>query len=500
MPKNSQVKQRLKRLTEHLEKENPLLVDVVNNFKELDQLSRHLGFLGRDESYALRVPWWPLISVLGVYSSGKSTFINEFLDYRLQATGSQAVDNKFTVICYTMEDRVRALPGLALDADPRFPLYKITKAIEDASPGEGGRVDAYLQLKTCPSQKLKGNILIDSPGFDADSQRTATLRITKHIIDLSDLVLIFFDARHPESGSMHDTLENLVKGTIHRNDSSKFLYILNLIDVTAREDNPEDVFASWQRALSQHGMTAGKCYTIYSREVVPSIEDERIRARFEGKRDANVAEIKDRIEQVKVERSYRIVGMLEQQARILENAMIPTVREFMKSWRRKVVWLEAGILLAVLVLFLSVTIWRGYWDGLHLNIPYMNPILAKRWASWGLLAFLVLGVGAIHFWARKWGAARVSRRLLEGIQDRDAVRHYARAFRKNSRWWRGIFRMEPAGWSGRKAARLKKVVDDTNGYIQKLNDVYTSPSGGEGLVDDVSIKRGPTETSVFSEA
>ena len=64
MLKKSQVKQRLKRLTEHLEKENPLLVDVVNNFKELDQLSRRLGLLGGDESYALRVPWWPLISVL----------------------------------------------------------------------------------------------------------------------------------------------------------------------------------------------------------------------------------------------------------------------------------------------------------------------------------------------------------------------------------------------------------------------------------------------------
>lgn len=29
------------------------------------------------------------------------------------------------------------------------------------------------------------------PGFDADSQRTSTLRLTQHIIDLSDLVLVF---------------------------------------------------------------------------------------------------------------------------------------------------------------------------------------------------------------------------------------------------------------------------------------------------------------------
>jgi len=477
MSGKSQVRKRLKRLTEHLKKENPLLVDVVNNFQELDQISRQMGFLGGDESFALRVPWWPLISVLGVYSSGKSTFINEFLDYKLQATGSQAVDNKFTVICYTMEDRVRVLPGLALDADPRFPLYKIAEAIEEASPGEGGRVDAYLQLKTCPSEKLKGNIVIDSPGFDADAQRTATLRITDHIIALSDLVLIFFDARHPESGSMHDTLETLVKGTIHRNDSNKFLYILNLIDVTAREDNPEDVFASWQRALSQYGMTAGKCYTVYSREVVPSITDQTILTRFESKRDRNVAEIQDRIEEVKVERSYRIVGMLEQHARMLEHQVVPKVRQFLEMWRRRVVWMDGGIFIGAVILFLVLTLWRGYWDGLTLRLPFGNTIHAHPWISWALIAAVVVGAGAIHFWIRKGAAARISQRLIETISEREGVQQYARAFRKNSRWWRTVFRKAPTGWNKRKAARLKKVVDDANGYIQRLNDVYTSPSG-----------------------
>jgi hypothetical protein len=499
MPKKSQVKERLKLLTEHLQKENPLLVDVVNSFQELDRLSRRVGFLGKDESYALRVPWWPLISVLGVYSSGKSTFINEYLGYRLQATGSQAVDNKFTVICYTMEDRVRVLPGLALDADPRFPLYKITTAIEEASPGEGARIDTYLQLKTCPSEVLKGNIFIDSPGFDADSQRTATLRITDHIIDLSDLALIFFDARHPESGSMQDTLETLVKGTIRRNDSNKFLYILNLIDVTSREDNPEDVFASWQRALSQYGMTAGRCYTVYSREAAPAIADETTRVRFEAKRDANMGEIRDRIEHIKVERSYRIVGMLEQQARILENSVVPKVRQFLETWRRRVLWVDGGFLFAAVGLFLFVTIWRGYWSGLTLSIPHMDTVLANPWLKWGLGLVILLGAGAVHFWVRKWTASSVCRRLLDSIPERESVRHYDRAFRKNSRWWRSVFRMEPTGWSRRKAASLKKVADDANGYIQKLNDVYTRPSGQEAPYHTALVEKSGTEELAVPE-
>jgi hypothetical protein len=69
------------------------------------------------------------------------------------------------------------------------------RAIEETAPGEGRRIDAYLQLKTCPSEAVRAKILIDSPGFDADAQRTSTLRITNHIVDLSDLVLVFFDAR-----------------------------------------------------------------------------------------------------------------------------------------------------------------------------------------------------------------------------------------------------------------------------------------------------------------
>ena len=161
----SEMSSRLKDLEKHLKREHPVLSEVVQGFRVLDTVCRRMGYFHREESYATRTSWWPLISILGVYSSGKSSFINHFLNYRLQATGNQAVDEKFTVICYTNEKDVRVLPGLALDADPRFPVFKISQAIEEVASGEGERVDAYLQLKTCPSDRLRSKILIDSPGF-----------------------------------------------------------------------------------------------------------------------------------------------------------------------------------------------------------------------------------------------------------------------------------------------------------------------------------------------
>jgi len=91
---------------------------------------------------------------VGVYSSGKSSFINHFLGYRLQATGNQAVDDKFTVICFTDEKMCgccRALPW----TPTRASFFRVSRAIDEAAQGEGRRIDAYLQLKTCPSEKLR---------------------------------------------------------------------------------------------------------------------------------------------------------------------------------------------------------------------------------------------------------------------------------------------------------------------------------------------------------
>ena len=170
MAQPTQLQRRLASLEAHLAQENPILLRAVKSFRDLDGVARRLGFFNQEESYATRVPWWPLIAILGTYSAGKSTFLNAYLGYRLQLTGNQAVDDKFTVVCFSNEDGVRVLPGLALDADPRFPFYQIGRAIEETAPGEGRRIDAYLQLKTCPSEAVRAKILIDSPGFDADAR------------------------------------------------------------------------------------------------------------------------------------------------------------------------------------------------------------------------------------------------------------------------------------------------------------------------------------------
>jgi hypothetical protein len=493
-------------LEDHLRNENPLLAEVVKSYRRLDRITSRLGFFDPDDSHTSRIPWWPLISILGTYSSGKSAFINNYLQYHLQATGNQAVDDKFTVICYTNDNQVRSLPGLALDADPRFPLYKVGRAIDEVESGQSAHIDKYLQLKTCPSDTLRGRILIDSPGFDADEQRNLTLRITDHIIDLSDLVLVFFDARHPESGSMHDTLKHLVSSTVSRRDANKFLFILNQIDQTANEDNLDEVFAAWKRALAGGGLTTGCCYAVYNPELAVPIVNDQVRIRLEHRLQTDMRAIHQRIEQVGVERAYRIVGMLKKTVQEINEEIVPRVETFLERWRKAVLWTDAALFGGIIIAFFALTLWGGFWEGWKLKLPLWPQIAASP-----LLhnTFWVLLIGAavyLHFRIRQAAAERVGRRIIAEIDDANRLQNYQRAFARNTRWWRSVFLRKPAGWRTRSRKILAEVLEQADDFIRTLNDAFANPSGRSsadqcGSVSDAILpKSGGQSTEVHEGA
>ncbi len=461
------IRERLAKLESHLENENPLLLDAVIRFKKLDRVAYRMGLLKPRESYATRIPWWPLITVLGTFSAGKSSFINHFLGQKLQLTGNQAVDDKFSVICYSAQKESRVLPGIALDSDPRFPFYQMSDEIDKVSEGEGRRIDAYLQMKTSDSEKVSGKIIIDSPGFDADDQRNEILRLTNHIIDISDLVLVFFDARHPEPGAMHDTLDHLVGDTIRRNDSEKFLYILNQIDTAAGEDNPEAVVAAWQRALAQKGLTAGRFYAIYNEEVAVPINDEAVRKRFESKRDADLAEIYERIHQVEVERSYRIIGALDHIASDIENVIAPRLTDTMNRWMKAVLIADAAVFGTILVAIAIISNWISLWGLFSLDFTTQPVISTIKVAAIAVVAF------TIHFSIRKF----IAKRMANKLETETLAGNLKNAFLRNTRPIRSLFHPAPAGWTSRSRRILAGVISDASAFVQTMNDRFTNPSG-----------------------
>jgi len=488
------IRERLSKLETHLNNENPLLIDVVSRFKKLDTIAYKMGLLSTRESYATSIPWWPLVSVLGTFSAGKSSFINNFLGDQLQLTGNQAVDDKFTVVTYSNSKDHRVLPGIALNSDPRFPFYQMSDEIDKVADGEGRRIDAYLQMKTSHSDKLSGKIIIDSPGFDADEQRNAILRLTDHIVDLSDLVLVFFDARHPEPGAMHDTLDHLVGNTISRSDSEKFLYILNQIDTAAGEDNPEAVVASWQRALAAKGLTAGRFYSIYNEDVAVPIQDEAVRKRFENKCAKDKTAIFERIHQVEVERSYRIVGALQTIAGDIEHQVVPVVKAAMMKWLKMVLALDvSAIILFVVVLFVFGQ-WFDSWALFSYDFTNDNIISSIK------LGLTVLGFAVVHFSVRAFSAKIIASKIDTKIKiDKNIAGEYREgkllagniknAFLKNTQPLRSMFRPIPVGWSMRSKRVLAQVAADSCEFIQSMNDRYTKPSGTKAQLEEMDIKQ-----------
>ncbi len=473
------LQQRLAALDAHLRAENPNLLPVIPTFRKFDRLLAGLGVLGRHESLTTRIPWWPMIAVLGTFSAGKSTFLNGYLGAPLQNTGNQAVDDKFTVICHGPETRREALPGTALNADPRFPFYRIADEIEKVAAGEGKRIDNYLQLKTLSGERARGKIFIDSPGFDADDQRRSVLRLVDHIVELSDLVLVFFDGRHPEPGAMQDTLKHLVAKTVDRADARKVCYILNQIDTTAKEDNLEAVFGAWQRAIAQAGLVSGRFYAIYDGKSAVAIEDEAVRARYEARRDSDLAEIQERINEVEVARAYRIVGMIDSLVKELRGEVVPQLTAALKRWRKLVLIGDAVWTVLLLALFGGIASLVG-----SDTVPAFLSWLGEAGPAWaaglpvrGLVAALLVGglFGAGHLWLRAFAARRVAGTLPERFGDVDL--NLRAGFLRNTRFFRSIFRKRPAGWGAGAEKRIFGIREAVAEHVQRINDIYTDPAG-----------------------
>ena len=478
------LQQRLTALDTHLRAENPNLLPVIPTFRNFDRVLVRLGLLGPHESLTTRIPWWPMVAVLGTFSAGKSTFLNGYLGAPLQNTGNQAVDDKFTVICHGPETRREALPGTALNADPRFPFYRIADEIEKVAAGEGKRIDNYLQLKTLSGERARGKLFIDSPGFDADDQRRSVLRLVDHIVELSDLVLVFFDARHPEPGAMQDTLKHLVAKTVDRADARKVCYILNQVDTTAKEDNLEAVFGAWQRAIAQAGLVSGRFYAIYDDKSAVAIEDDAVRTRYRTRRDADLAEIHNRINEVEVARAYRIVGMIDSLVKELRGEVVPLLRAAMRRWRRLVLVgdvLWAGLLAGLFGGIASLT-------GPETVPAFLDWLVEARpaWAGGlpvrAVVAFALLGglFGAGHFWIRALVARRVSKILPERFGDVEL--NLRQAFLRNTRFFRSIFRKRPVGWNSRAKKRIFAIREALAEHVQRINDLYTDPAGKRSKV------------------
>ena len=280
------------------------------------------------------------------------------------------------------------------------------------------------------------------------------------------LVLVFFDARHPEPGAMRDTLEHLVKTNIGRHDSDKILYILNQIDTAAREDNPEDIIGSCQRGLAQEGLVGGSFYAIYNEDQANVIEDKTLASRYKRKKDIDLKEITDRMHKISTERAYRIAHSAQEIAEKIENEQIPALKNHIRSWRRKVVFSEIVIFGSMI----AFSVW------LYLTYSAMVKIV-QEWLMASIINGAIAGgvallfVFIVHYILRK----KIAKRDAKKIARHDPV--LANALLHNNRFWHGMFSTNSRGWGNRTAKKLASIKETSKRSIQKLTDQFADPSG-----------------------
>lgn len=273
---------------------------------------------------------------------------------------------------------------------------------------------------------------------------------------------------------MRDTLEHLVAGTVKRADFNKFLYILNQIDNAAREDNPEEVFAAWQRALAQKGLTAGRFFQLYDPASALPIENEHLRERFEAKRDHDMDEIRGRIRQLEVERSYRVTARLVQTAEAVRDLIVPRLLAARRAWKRRVLWLDALVIGGLVASVAALTaIGGGFRDVRGVDDWFRaNPIPGGL-----LVAAVLVATWFIHRLLRDIAARSVQRQIENDAALGTHAARTARAFRRNARSWWPFLAARPVGWTRGARRRLERVLSSAHAAVQDLNDRYADPSG-----------------------
>jgi len=485
---SKEIRSRLRNLENHLYNESPLLVDAVKGFKELDRVAYRLGLLDKTQSYATQIPWWPLISVLGTNSIGKADFLKTYLnssfnEFSSQKDGEQDIEEKFTVLCYANGDESRLLPGIALDADPRFPFYQMSDELEKLAPGHAQTVNGCLQLKTCPSKQLQGYIYIDAPGFDTEPQCASTLRITDHIIDFSDLVLVFVDVKQLETDNVHDRLKYLLSNSVTDKYANKLIYVLNdnsALDNKAA-DKEEENNTAWRSVSSEENLGSAKVLVLSSNKLDKEKSDDTTKKQsLSSKYYGDSDEINDRIQQIYIDRTYRILGNLDNLTRDIEQHTIPKLRTLVRQWESKVLWRDV-ISFSMLSTFGFVAAWLGgVFDNLKGKTSWLESwiisINDNIWNSISVGAALFAILFLIHNLMRISALRSVLSNLEDDYHEKNKE-SLKKALIKNTRFMRSIFRPEIVGLNRSTRNRIKNILKNADEAIQRLNDKYARPSG-----------------------
>ncbi len=457
----------LSNLENFLAGQNPALIEAVKVFQELDQVEFELGLLDNEDTTASKVSWWPVISVMGTAESGKAEFINRYLKANVLHTDSNSASEKITVFQHSASQSGMILPGTALDGDPRFPFFQTSKKVEEVAKGKGAQINSYLQLKTCSSAQLQNKILIDVPELLQSSDKVCHF-LFRHIIEISDLVLVFLETGRPGQMNLEPMLGEMTK----QQNSDNFIYIVNQKNDTEVSPFAGQETEQLKKKLVDLGMNPSQFFVLdQARAVVASSSGGSVLSQIAGHKPPatepekypDLEVIEERMGNINIHRAYRILDSLEKSIRAPQEVFVPEVKQAISLWKERshfTMALIAGLAASVMV-YLEV----------HLGIisALLDPIL-------GSIALVVIILISIPFYLliSKIQANKVLDSLNEKRRIEGLLENPSGLFEKSLTKWRMYLPIKkPAGWTNEIRERLQALLERAKNLVQYMNDDFS---------------------------
>jgi GTPase SAR1 family protein len=251
--------------------------------------------------------WKSIVLILGNFSSGKSTLINEFLGAEIQRTGQAPTDDSFTVLTAPEPGQTAAqIPGANLVNDERLPFTPLKKY--------GEQFTAHFRLRQVDSPLLEDLAIIDSPGMlDAVTEKDRGYdysAVIGELARLADLVILMFDPH--KAGTVREVYDTIRLTLPENAGEDRVLFVMSRIDEC---DNPSDLVRSygtlcWNLSQMTGRKDMPRIFLTYSPN---SAHNPEIVAAWHNERD----ELKERVFNAPALRISHLLQHVDRQAREL---------------------------------------------------------------------------------------------------------------------------------------------------------------------------------------
>ena len=168
--------------------------------------------------------WKPIVLIIGNYSSGKSTFINELVGQQIQRTGQAPTDDSFTIITSDAGVEDFETPGSTLVSDESMPFQHFK--------GFGEKLISHVCMKQVASPMLENMAIIDSPGMiDATSENDRGydyMRVLGEFAKMADLIVLMFDSH--KAGTIKESYDTIRNTLPEKSGEHRIVFVMSRID------------------------------------------------------------------------------------------------------------------------------------------------------------------------------------------------------------------------------------------------------------------------------